>query len=497
MHKLPNIKKVVSLTVSLFLLSGLLFQPVSFASGAFEMGLKTYREQNYEVAVRYFKEAVQADYQNANKHYYLADSLLKLRRFAEAQNEYQKILAMAPNSQAARLSKIGLARLEEFQQSQFKFVSFQSSISSGSREDKLIGMRVSGEDYLPVITDEGKYIRWSLLKMPIRIYVEKAPQGIAHFEAGYVPLVYKAMDVWAKSLGNQISYIPVDRMEEGDIRVTWHSLIDEKGLEKSESISYIAGDTRPAKEGDLLRYMQVRIGTLDITRKPQRSEVIYGVLIHELGHAIGLLGHSDTPGDIMYPTTNNRAPVTSPSERDLNTIRRLYSMDADVTNLPVSQRKSQPDRSDEIAKNIDAEIARQEREAEEHGMALHWQNLGSLYFRKGLNTTEPTAKKEWYQKALEATNKAVQLEPEKAMGYYNRSSIFHEMGQLDQALQDVNKAITLDKKMPDSYLKKAEILTDMGQASLAKNALKEYLLRMPWEEESNRVKRLQAKLAQG
>ena len=55
----------------------------------------------------------------------------------------------------------------------------------------------------------------------------------------------------------------------------------------------------------------------------QRQPAIEAAALHELGHAIGLWGHSDQPGDAMaaIPGAN---PILSLSERDRATVRWLY-----------------------------------------------------------------------------------------------------------------------------------------------------------------------------
>jgi predicted Zn-dependent protease len=65
------------------------------------------------------------------------------------------------------------------------------------------------------------------------------------------------------------------------------------------------------------------------------------IVLHELGHAFGIKGHSDTKKDIMYWQAQEkktgisisgiplpvfwRSLVKQPSQRDLNTLIRLYN----------------------------------------------------------------------------------------------------------------------------------------------------------------------------
>jgi hypothetical protein len=45
------------------------------------------------------------------------------------------------------------------------------------------------------------------------------------------------------------------------------------------------------------------------------------VVVHEIGHVLGIHGHSDSEPDVMYPTLTLRNVIT---ERDLNTLYWLY-----------------------------------------------------------------------------------------------------------------------------------------------------------------------------
>jgi tetratricopeptide (TPR) repeat protein len=49
------------------------------------------------------------------------------------------------------------------------------------------------------------------------------------------------------------------------------------------------------------------------------------ICLHESGHALGLLGHSSQPGDIMFSTVNYSTPLSGLSDRDKKTMLELYS----------------------------------------------------------------------------------------------------------------------------------------------------------------------------
>lgn len=54
---------------------------------------------------------------------------------------------------------------------------------------------------------------------------------------------------------------------------------------------------------------------------PVRSVDLFSVSLHEVGHALGL-GHSDTPGSVMYPYYRRAAALTL---EDSNAIRKIYA----------------------------------------------------------------------------------------------------------------------------------------------------------------------------
>lgn len=73
-------------------------------------------------------------------------------------------------------------------------------------------------------------------------------------------------------------------------------------------------------EGSDAKYLNHRM-TIDLA-SGQADGVILSVARHEVGHAIGLWGHSPNPEDIMYFSQVSKAPLIS--SRDLRTLYRVY-----------------------------------------------------------------------------------------------------------------------------------------------------------------------------
>jgi predicted Zn-dependent protease len=76
----------------------------------------------------------------------------------------------------------------------------------------------------------------------------------------------------------------------------------------------------------------------------QRSAALEATALHEFGHAFGLWGHSDDPGDAMAVSPGAQ-PVLRLSERDRATVRWLYSQPTRFGEpLPAAERSRESER---------------------------------------------------------------------------------------------------------------------------------------------------------
>ncbi len=518
---ISNSKKGFKALLSASLLTFILVwsNPHQAFAGDFELGIKAYHAHNYSLAIRFFRTASKTDRNNANIHYYLADALVQLKRYREAQIEYQKILALAPSSQAARFSRVSLGKLRQLEGNRYqvkgKARTQQKNLTAkhltGERIDKdkidkFKGLFFEGEDYLEDVTDSGRRIRWSALKMPLKFHVQRSPVGVRNFQPNFINSMRKALDIWVRALDGKLTYVMVGAPEEADIKVTWVNTLDTEGQASEAGTIFHAGITIPQIRQDRLYNMEIKMATFDIIKKPQSGDNIFAIAIHEMGHALGLLGHSENPEDIMY--AQNKL-VYELSPRDKTTIQKLYGEIADITSLPPSSEKD-PVREAELAKRLDEQILKEEAKTEAKGDSLTWLNLGTTYFAKGKAVNREAKKsedpieveslkeeaQEWFDKAIETINHSILLEPRSSLAYYNRSIIFQEFEAIEPALHDIDLAIKFDENNAQYYRERAWILGKLNRKVEALNALDAYLLREPYNANSDEVTRIRKLLKQ-
>lgn len=166
----------------------------------------------------------------------------------------------------------------------------------------------SAGDYLDEIarTEDGAFVQWPTY--PVKIFIQSDNQ--VWFDA-----VESAVQEWTE-------YIPLritPRREEAMVTI-----------ERSEQIAGISGFAAPlfyfAKDGSLQQTVEIRIGEY-----PRGALEVAAVARHEIGHALGLLGHSPDTGDLMFggyhanQTGGQRAQfLPRITARDLNTLQRVY-----------------------------------------------------------------------------------------------------------------------------------------------------------------------------
>ena len=134
----------------------------------------------------------------------------------------------------------------------------------------------------------------------------------------YTVIVSDSLNEWRKAAGGCINFRLVSKESIADIKVYYRNTVINNG----EKLNGLCTSYR--YKGKRTRLAIAQIALLNVnTNKPRSRDALFSTTTHELGHALGLSGHSSDRNDIMYNYTNMIYGIY-PSAKDYNTIRALY-----------------------------------------------------------------------------------------------------------------------------------------------------------------------------
>jgi predicted Zn-dependent protease len=158
------------------------------------------------------------------------------------------------------------------------------------------------------------YLVWS--EFPVTVFVEPATDATNGRAQVWVEAVEGAIAEWNQYLPLQI----IPTAEAADIQI-WRRnppLRNQDGALRARSAEarfqvWIDDQHDPP----ILRHR------FTISLRPgQSADHLQAAARHELGHALGIWGHSPNPDDALYYSQVRQPPAISP--RDINTLRRIY-----------------------------------------------------------------------------------------------------------------------------------------------------------------------------
>ncbi len=308
--------KRIRFKVLCLLLLGIFWLGTLAQAASIDSGIAAYKRGEYTQALSHFKTAVKENPKDPKAMFYLGLSLTKTGYHEAARQAFEMVTRMVPaDDPLAAKARNNMAAVTNEQ---------ISAVSSSDKAHQVISTAYAQgkeDNYLPHVLSYGRIIRFDEEKMPLKVFISSG-QGVPGWQPEMTQSVLKAMQTWQQASRNKVRFTSTSNLKNAHIVVRWQKVFKDSylGLSPTQTM------------GNTLIQSDVILATYYPDGKtPISLSELNRVAIHELGHAIGLKGHSPFPEDVMYYTIHpkNTGNLTA---RDIKTIGLLYAIEADVKN---------------------------------------------------------------------------------------------------------------------------------------------------------------------
>ncbi|MBY0360136.1 MAG: tetratricopeptide repeat protein [Candidatus Obscuribacterales bacterium] len=287
----------------------------NLSSAHTNLGLAFCRLGQNDLAVEHLQTAIAINPKRSAPWLNLASSFQNEGRLKDSVETYKEYLKRFPNDSLANKVRDLVTHLAQE-------VDEQSAV-----EKQLLAEGKNVNDYFAYTTQGGVH-KWSEAKMPLKVCLESG-NNVSGFRSEYNGLLQNAFRQWAAASRGHLRFEFVNHADDADIVCAWTN-----DATKVSSVTE-GGETQLSSKGKEIERAKITILTLDPTPdSPLSQNQLKAVCLHEAGHAVGLIGHSPKPGDVMFCTMPPAETKVGISERDISTLGHLY--EADLAAIPVS-----------------------------------------------------------------------------------------------------------------------------------------------------------------
>ena len=160
--------------------------------------------------------------------------------------------------------------------------------------------------------------RWTKDKMPLKVYIAPG-EKVSNYSSEYKTILKESFLQWQEKTEQLVQFEFVDSATKSDIECYWTD-DPNRVLFWGEGGHCATFDASSGRQ-----HCEIVFLTQSVAKKPVRPKSMQAFTLHEIGHALGIAGHSNNPEDIMYAiATSRKEPGVS--RADSKTLKLVYSM---------------------------------------------------------------------------------------------------------------------------------------------------------------------------
>lgn len=346
-------------------------------------------------------------------------------------------------------------------------------------EEKLPKINVS-ENYYPknnylknAVNTNGKIYYYK--NMPIRVFIPNSDYNHA---------ITQAFIYYNNQFNGLLSFALAKDKADADIIVELSEEISNNKLNSTalSSTELVLGE-KYIDSANIFIYLN----KIELVDAESPLVVVYNLMLHEIGHAIGINGHSSNyKNDIMYPICSFD-DLAKFSDRDIETIKLLYSGNETLILSQIQNFKHE--KINELKKNIELtnnydEILQLEKlycdESRYYDAKYYFEKALSLdptNYENYINFAICQLKQKKYSDAENLLNTAFKFaksDEQKATIYTNLSFLYNEINDYNNALSYSLNALTLCPENKSNFINYIVLCNSLNKIENAKSAYDKY-----------------------